>query len=119
MSDTLRDQRLGLGFKQAPKPAKPPRDGKQKPGAQSRPPAHGKAKKPHPRNTGKREDIDLAKAYAIRAQREKDERIPAERLKQEQARQRRAAKAKLHALPKHQAPHNANPDTHGQTTRRE
>src|SRR3546814_9861510 len=79
MSDTLRDQRLGLGFKQAPKPAKPPRDGKQKPGAQSRPPAHGKAKKPHPRNTGKREDIDLAKAYAIRAQREKDERIAAER----------------------------------------
>src|SRR3546814_11675786 len=92
MGDTLRDQLLGLGFKQAPKPAKPPRDGKQKPGAQSRPPAHGKAKRPHPRNTGKREDIDLAKAYAIRAQREKDERIADERLKQEQARQRREAK---------------------------
>src|SRR3546814_18012750 len=110
MSDTLRDQLLGLGFKQAPKPAKPPRDGKQKPGAQSRPPAHGKAKKPHPRNTGKREDIDLAKAYAIRAQREKDERIAAERLKQEQARQRREAKAKLAALLKDKALNDANAD---------
>jgi uncharacterized protein YaiL (DUF2058 family) len=45
-----------------------------------------------------REDIDLAKAYAIRAQREKDERIEAERLKQEEARKRREAKAKLAEL---------------------
>lgn len=41
------------------------------------------------------QDIDLAKAYAIRAQREKDERIEAERLRQEEARLRREAKAKL------------------------
>ena len=119
MSDTLRDQLLGLGFKQAPKAAKPPRDGKQKPGtrggkpgaqSQSRPPVHGKAKKPQPRNTGKREDIDLAKAYAIRAQREKEERIAAERLKQEQARQRREAKAKLAALLKDKVLNDANAD---------
>jgi len=45
-----------------------------------------------------REDIDLAKAYAIRAQRDKDERIEAERLRQEDARQRREAKAKLAGL---------------------
>ncbi|MDB6162986.1 MAG: nucleoprotein/polynucleotide-associated enzyme [Xanthomonadaceae bacterium] len=45
-----------------------------------------------------REDIDLAKAYAIRAQREKDERIEAERLKQEQARVRREAKARVGEL---------------------
>ncbi len=55
--------------------------------------------KPQQRGGGKparsREDIDLAKAYAIRAQKEKDERIEAERLKQEQARLRREAKAKL------------------------
>ena len=38
-----------------------------------------------------REDIDLAKAYAIRAQKEKDERIEAERPKQEEARLRREA----------------------------
>ncbi len=42
-----------------------------------------------------REDIDLAKAYAIRAQREKDERIAAEQAKQEAARGRREARAKL------------------------
>ena len=42
-----------------------------------------------------REDIDLAKAYAIRAQREKDERIAAEAARQEEARLRREAKAKL------------------------
>ena len=43
----------------------------------------------------RREDIDLAKAYAIRAQKEKDERIEAERLKQEAARERREARARL------------------------
>ncbi|MEG3191158.1 DUF2058 family protein, partial [Lysobacter sp. D1-1-M9] len=45
-----------------------------------------------------REDIDLAKAYAIRAQREKDERIAAEKARQEEARQRREARAKLAEL---------------------
>ncbi len=39
--------------------------------------------------------MDLAKAYAIRAQREKEERVEAERVKQEDARVRREAKAKL------------------------
>ncbi len=50
-----------------------------------------------------REDIDLAKAYAIRAQREKDERIEAERQKQEEARKRREAKAQLAGLLKDKA----------------
>ena len=50
-----------------------------------------------------REDIDLAKAYAIRAQREKDERIAAEAAKQEEARQRREARAKLAELVKDKA----------------
>ena len=45
-----------------------------------------------------REEIDLAKAYAIRAQKEKDERIEAERLKQETARIKREAKAKVAEL---------------------
>jgi len=40
----------------------------------------------------------FAKAYAIRAQKEKDDRIEAERLKQEEARLRREAKAKLEVL---------------------
>ena len=42
--------------------------------------------------------MDLAKAYAIRAQKEKEERIEAERLKQEQGRLRREAKAAVEVL---------------------
>lgn len=134
MTDTLRDQLLGLGFK-APAPAAPnpnPRRDERRPRPDDRRgprPAgragDGKAGAPRgdsaarpqarnnaaPRNDGKprpndrrgapqgkrppREDIDLAKAFAIRAQREKDERIEAERLKQEEARLRREARAKL------------------------
>ena len=131
MSDSLRDQLLGLGFKAAPAPerAKSAPHGKPhgaKPG-QGRPPqggqhahakpahakpAHAKpahARTPHGRPAqGKpadakpqqhkprsREEIDLAKAYAIRAQKEKDERIAAEAAKQEEARKRREAKAAL------------------------
>ncbi|WP_242107715.1 DUF2058 domain-containing protein [Luteimonas aquatica] len=131
MSDTLRDQLLGLGFKPAPKSEsnKPPRrdDGKRggppraeqaragqaRPG-KSRPgkaehgaprggkPGQGEQPKGRPpRHHGRprnQEDIDLAKAYAIRAQKEKDERIEAERLKQEEARQRREARARLAEL---------------------
>ncbi|UXA52750.1 DUF2058 family protein [Xanthomonas prunicola] len=149
MSDTLRDQLLGLGFKSAPKPERKPdarpaarvhgnggkpapggnrpgqgrgpqrppaaaaTDGKGdrnpngrperrhdgKPGAAPRP-QHPAADRRGPRPARTREDIDLAKAYAIRAQREKDERIEAERLKQEEARLRRQAKAKLEELVK-------------------
>lgn len=124
MSNSLRDQLLGLGFKPAPKPEKParPPQAPQRPAgarpqgqAQGRPGPGGKPQlhrgapskggAPHkgaPHKSGAqaqkprtREEIDLAKAYAIRAQREKEERIEAERLKQEEARLRREAKAKL------------------------
>ena len=106
MSTTLRDQLLGLGFKDAPKPKPKPQE-RPKPlphkakARQGGKPAnahgakHGGNRPAPARPPRSREDIDLAKAYAIRAQREKDERIEAERLKQEQARQRREAKAKL------------------------
>jgi len=99
MSDSLRDQLLGLGFKPAPKPqreAKPAR-GKAPPAPQARgndKPRPGQGRKP----ARDRADIDLAKAYAIRAQKEKDERIEAERLKQEEARLRREARTKLAEL---------------------
>ena len=117
MSDTLRDQLLGLGFKPAPKPERKPdtrRDGRPqgrpaqagnkpagKPGHAGKPahgnkPAHGGPQ--GPRKPRSQEDIDLAKAYAIRAQKEKDERIEAERRKQEEARLRREARAKLDEL---------------------
>lgn len=131
MSDTLRDQLMGLGFKPAPKPERkndgPRRDGRpqgkggngnakpqgagkgeHKPG-ERRGHGHGGAGKPGgqargghgqqgPRKPRSAEEMDLAKAYAIRAQREKEERIEAERLKQEEARVRREAKTKLEAL---------------------
>ena len=129
MTDSLRDQLLGLGFKAPAQPA-PSRDERRprpndrnadrrgprppgkagdgrprpaggKPGGQARGAdraatprgagPQGQSRKPRPPQG----DIDLAKAFAIRAQREKDERIEAERLKQEEARLRREARAKL------------------------
>lgn len=115
MSDTLRDQLLGLGFKPAPKPEKKPAERRPEPRQahkpaprrpdragqpQQRGPSAGQGKPRAQRAPSQRsrEEIDLAKAYAIRAQKEKDERIEAERLKQEQARQRREAKARLAEL---------------------
>ena len=97
MSNSLRDQLLGLGFKDAPKPAARPKQEPRRQDARKPQPGQGgkpaRSSRPHAPRT--REDIDLAKAYAIRAQKEKDERIEAERLKQEEARQRREAKARL------------------------
>jgi len=140
MSDSLRDQLLGLGFKPAPVPERKPDSRKadmrssqkaSRPAARQPDPARrphadrprqdkpGQGKPVHgngrpsasklqagqgrpPSQPRTREEIDLARAYAIRAQKEKDERIEAERLKQEQARERREAKAKLAELLKDQ-----------------
>lgn len=117
MSDSLRDQLLGLGFKPSPKPDKkpdrtsPPGGGKPHPhpradadgAGRGRPqPGHAARGPRHARRDAKpgrtREEMDLAKAYALRAQREKQERIAAEQQKQEEARQRREAKARLAEL---------------------
>ena len=138
MSNSLKDQLLGLGYKPAPKPEPAPVERKPHvPNERGRPPqgrpTHGKPsqgrpsqgkpdeRNPQPRkpadrrpahasanaaNAGNakprparsREEIDLAKAYALRAQKEKDDRIEAERLKQEEAKVRREAKAKLAEL---------------------
>lgn len=139
MSDTLRDQLLGLGFKTLPKPERKPdarRDGRPqggKPGPAAAKHSHGGKPgqgKPHtarpqsqgkpqpgrpqpnqgPRKLRSQEDIDLAKAYAIRAQREKDERLEAERLKQEEARLRREARAKVDELIKDKGLNDPNAD---------
>jgi uncharacterized protein YaiL (DUF2058 family) len=111
MSDSLRDQLLGLGFKPAkPAPHKPAGErGSGSPEARGgkaarragRPaaPARGEPGAPvRGRPTPGRSEIDLGKAYALRAQREKQERIEAERARQEQARERREARAKLAEL---------------------
>lgn len=141
MSNNLRDQLLGLGFKPSPRAERSAPDksrgtpqgksqhpkgakaGDGRPGesrvaghkpadgrlADSRP-AHARpdggqrpARKPEAKPHRSREEIDLAKAYALRAQREKDERIAAEAAKQEEARRRREARTKLSELVKGRA----------------
>ncbi|MAL04188.1 MAG: nucleoprotein/polynucleotide-associated enzyme [Arenimonas sp.] len=117
MSNSLREKLLGLGFK-APEPEprreRPERGGKPAGTPGKRPAGKGGERVPgkgpragsgkpggpaKPRGGSRparsQEEIDLAKAYAIRAQKEKQERIEAERLKQEEAARRRAAKAKV------------------------
>jgi uncharacterized protein len=82
------------------------------PSPASRPQEHAKLAAPaagpqhKPQRT--REEIDLARAYAMRAQKEKDERIEAERLKQEAARIKREAKAKVAELLKDKSLNDAN-----------
>lgn len=113
MSDSLRDQLLGLGFKPAkPAPRRPDERQAGKPGerrgggrgdARAGAAAGGAKRGPQRagrpgRSTKGGDGIDLGKAYALRAQREKQERIEAERLRQEEARQRREARAKLALL---------------------
>ncbi|MFY2765075.1 DUF2058 family protein [Arenimonas sp. MALMAid1274] len=97
------------------KPGEPRRDGRPAPAGKpgeprrdGRPPHAGKpgeARAPGARRPARprsQEEMDLAKAYAIRAQKEKEERIEAERLRQEEARVRREAKARLAELVKDQ-----------------
>jgi uncharacterized protein YaiL (DUF2058 family) len=128
MTDSIRNQLLGLGFKPAPKSERSPErktapkpslrhdnkprrpDGERQPGGgrgQAKPDQRKAGGPPRARTDQRaprtREEIDLAKAYAIRAQREKDERIAAEQAKQEEARKRREARARLSGLVKDKA----------------
>lgn len=112
MTDSLRDQLLGLGFKQTAPEKKPvPKTAQGKPGLSKGPagkPHAGRnggrptGKKPGARPTGGKpqsgEEFDLARAYAARNAQEQRERAEAERLAQEQARLRREARAKLTAF---------------------
>jgi len=115
MSDSLKDQLLGLGFKPAPKPERTarqpdtrreprPSGGERPQGGKPGVPRDGRGPRgPHPeqhsgRKPRSQEEIDLAKAYALRAETEKRERIAAEQAKQEAARVRREAKAMLDAF---------------------
>ena len=92
MTNSLRDQLQQLGFK-ASKPAKP---ASKKHGGK---PGKGGGRNVDRVSGGKGgSEMDLAKAYAIRAQKEKQDRIDAEREKQEQARIRREARQKLEKL---------------------
>ena len=125
---SLRDQLLGLGFTPAPRPERPA--DRKSGGPQGKPhgkPAHARqgspAGKPQQRPAHKpgakpgakpiarsREEIDLAKAYALRAKREKDERVAAEATRQEEARKRREGRAKLSELVRDKALNAADAD---------
>jgi uncharacterized protein YaiL (DUF2058 family) len=92
MSSSLKDQLLGLGFKTAPKAEREP-----KPKAKQDPahnPSRGKspAKKSGQARRESQEEVDLAKAYAMRKQQEQRERESAERAKQAAALQKKQAK---------------------------
>ncbi|MBP6534527.1 MAG: DUF2058 family protein [Arenimonas sp.] len=100
MASSFKDQLLGLGFKTSPKPeraAKPV----------STPPATRAHKPPHPAKQAdgdrkappkSQQEIDLAKAFALRNQQEKREREAAEREKQEASRQKKLAKESVAKL---------------------
>ena len=113
MSDSLKDQLLGLGYKPMPSaPSAPGRDRQSPRDASARKTHHEKRgrhgeragqgtraeRKPQDKPARTREEIDLARAYAMRSQHEKDERIEIERQKQEAARIKREAKARVAEL---------------------
>jgi uncharacterized protein len=95
MVDSLRDQLLKSGIVKQLKDEKRQQQPPQRPG-----PSHGKGKPPHKPNKPPRsqEEMDLAKAYAIRAQTEAAERKRAEQEAAEQARIKRERKAKVQQL---------------------
>lgn len=97
MSDSLREQLLKAGFAPArvEKSRKPEthRSDLRQSGKQAGKPAVASA--PKKKSSG---DFDLARAYAIRAQAEKTERVQAEREAQQQARERKERKRRLHEL---------------------
>jgi len=127
MIDSLRDQLLNLGFK-APEPAPRPASAKGTNAAGKSPHPRGPggkggkagkggapARAGQQARSGKRErggrqgapqaasgksgsEMDLGKAWALRTQQEKQERIAAERARQEEAQQRRQARARLEEL---------------------
>jgi Uncharacterized protein conserved in bacteria len=93
MSESLRDQLLKSGLVKQIREERRGNEGKGKPTA--KPHGHG-GKPPTPRRN--QEDIDLAKAYAIRAQTEAGERKRAQQEAEEQARLRRERKQKIQQL---------------------
>jgi len=104
MADSLRDQLLKSGIvKQVRDESRP------KPAKGNRPP-QGKAKPHAPQARRDKGEMDLAKAYAIRAQADAVERKRAEQEAAEQARIRRERKAKIQGLLAGQALNKAEAD---------
>ena len=110
MSNSLRDQLMGLGFKTAPKPEKKVEEQhaarptgkpelKRNDNQRTRSPqAHKPRQQTKPTTPKTQQEMDLAKAYALRFETEKQERIAAEKRKQEEAKQKRELKLKVQEL---------------------
>jgi len=99
MSESLRDQLLKSGLAKQLKPeAKPvPKAPPPKHHHQAK---HGRPQQPHPQQPRppKKDDVDLARAYAMRAKAERDEHERAQREAERIAREKKERKAKLTAL---------------------
>lgn len=93
MSQTLKDQLLGLGFKDNPK-----KQNAQQPKVHTAKPTHKKPNAPTQPLSKSNEEIDLAKAFALRQKEEQRTREQAEREKQELARLRKLAKEQVAQL---------------------
>ena len=93
MSDSLREQLLKAGFAPSRKEAQHAPEKRERRDRHAAKP-HDEKQKPARRN----EDVDLARAYAIRAHTEKAERDAAAREAQKQAQERKERKRRLHEL---------------------
>lgn len=99
MSNSLKDQLLGLGFTQSPKPERKPDAHPRSSGPSAHPKKSARTKpmgKPNSRQS--QEEIDLAKAFALRTQHEKRERELAEQAKLMAAQQKKLAKEQVSKL---------------------
>ena len=90
MSDSLKDQLLGLGFKSAPKTD--PKPATTRSGHNKRISHDRKPHRPQTNTPEMQQEIDLAKAFALRKQQEMREREKAEREKQAAALHKKQAK---------------------------
>lgn len=108
MTDSLRDQLLKLGFApKKPEPSKPrphPGSGQQRPPRSGQQTGHhGKAQAKPAHDRRSQEEIDLAKAYALRAKAEREEAEQARREAERKAQEKRERKLKMAALLEGQA----------------
>jgi len=108
MADSLRDQLLKSGIVKQVRDEQRPKPSPNAPRG-ARPP-QGKGKSHAPPSRRDSGEMDLAKAYAIRAQTEANERKRAEREAAEQARIKRERKAKIQKLLEGQALNKAEAD---------
>ena len=124
MSESLRDQLLKSGLAKKLKP-------EAKPAAKAPPPKHqqhARQQPPRPPNARpqqpqKKDDVDLARAYAMRAKVDRDERESAQREAERIAREKKERKTKLMTLLNGKALNNSDADVarhfpHGNKIRR-